>query len=135
MILIVNGKPISEEATDLQITNALYSLSNKKDTLILSKDNMESMRSKGIPTSGFVLEYQGGPIGENYKCVNSSLSIEQVAKAFKNYLAQNEKWKTDLSWEKATFSPIGRNSGGKIVNILTLLGLAAYFIWKYFFSA
>ena len=135
MLLLVNGKPISEDASNVQITNSLYTITGKKDTVVLSKNNVQFMQSTGTPASGLALEYQDGPIGENYKCVNSALSIEQVAKAFKNYLAENKNWKSDLSWEKTTFSSISKASNGKIINILTGPGLAGYLIWKYFFAS
>ena len=60
--------------------------------------------------------------------------VQISAKAFKYYLAQNDKWKTDFSWEKAKLRLPEIKSKGKIVNILYGLAVAGYLIWKYFFS-
>lgn len=135
MELIVNGKKINDPVSNRLITDSIYTLTEKSKSFILSKNEVEYMRSSGTATTGFVLEYYDGSLDGHFKCANTNLSTEQVAGAFKNYFAQNDKWKTNLSWEKASLSPLAGKSSGKIVNILSGLALAGYLIWKYFFSS
>ena len=56
----------------------------------------------GEGDNGFVLEYRDGSGDKHYQCFNVSpglQGLEDVTKAFIDYLHSNEEWKTPFEWE------------------------------------
>lgn len=137
MILNVNGEDLDVKVTGSIIEQKLKSLTNEGESfLILSKSFLTYMQTNGSFKDGFVLEYQIDNTDQHYKCITEPLTNEQVVKAFKNYLAGNDKWKTDLIWEKEIIPNDNENnyeSSTSYTVILALIGAAI--VWYLIKSA
>ncbi len=101
MELRVNGKLISANPDAQIIARSLRDLTGEGDSFaILSKDKMSYIQTSGSPLEGFILEYQDGSLDQHFQCLSESLDLEKVTKAFAFYLQEDQKLKTDFTWEK-----------------------------------
>lgn len=129
MKLNVNGDDLDIIVSEKIIEDKLKSLSTKDDSsfLILSKNEMSYIQTSGDFEAGFILEYQENDLDFHYSCVTQPLTNVQVVKAFKDYFNQNNKWKTELSWERESLAPVNST---KLVPILVFIILViAGVIW------
>ncbi len=96
------------------------------------------IQTSGGPEYGFILEYRDGSEEQHYSCSNFELTADEVIWAFRSYLANDGKWKTDLEWEPQVFdySPSGQSSDSNIGAGIAVLGVAVavVLVWKFFFA-
>ncbi|MGI9323854.1 MAG: hypothetical protein ACR2PZ_01450 [Pseudomonadales bacterium] len=113
MYLDVNGVRTADRPGNDHLREAVESLDGKGDSfVILSQDEMSYIQAAGDPTSGYVIEYQDGSLDEHYCCNTASVGTEDLVLTFQSYLAQDDRWKSVLSWKKeevgAASVPVGR---------------------------
>jgi hypothetical protein len=133
MELIVNGESLAGLVSDRQIEESLRSLTGDGDSFaILARADQTYIQTSGDPHNGFVLEYRDGSEEEHYSCSNVDLTIDKVVGAFQSYLANDDKWKSDLEWEPHTFDYSGGAGIGKKIAAAVGLILAMAVVWGIF---
>ena len=102
MKLRVTGEPFSDAVTATQIDEALALLTGEtgEGFAILSETEMVYMQAEGWPEVGFGLEYQEGSLETHFRCTKESLTLPEVARAFKQYLRGDSSYKQELPWEQ-----------------------------------
>lgn len=135
MELIVNGESRTGLISDRQIEASIQSLTGDGDSFaILARSDQVYIQTSGDPQNGFVLEYRDGSEEEHYSCSNFNLTAEQIIRAFQSYLANDNKWKSDLEWQPQVFDYSGGSNLGK--RVLTAVGLILTIatVWNFFFA-
>ena len=131
--LNVNGDKLRGLVSDRQIEEAIESLTGDGESFaILARAEQVYIQTAGDPANGFVLEYRDGSEGEHYACANPELTAEQIVWAFQSYLADDDKWKTELEWQLHDFNYSREAGTGKKVVIVIGLRIAAAAAWKLF---
>lgn len=132
MELIVNGETQTGLVSDRQIEESIQSLTGDGDSFaILARAEQVYMQTSGDPQNGFVLEYRDGSEEEHYSCTNSQLTAEQVVWAFQSYLANDDKWKSDLKWQSHDFDYSGGTGKGRNIILVVGLILLGAVIWGF----
>jgi len=133
MELIVNGEKLAGLISDRQIEESIRSLTDDVDSFaILARSDQVYIQTSGDPHNGFVLEYRDGSEEEHYSCTNFELTAEQVIRAFQSYLANDDKWKSELEWQPQVFDYSGGAGTGKKVAVAVGLILMLAVVWAFF---
>ena len=133
---IVNGKTLEEPVTAELIARSIHSLTSDGDSFaILARDDQVYIQTSGGPRDGFVLEYRDGSESEHYTCTNASLTAEEVVRTMQHYLANDGRWKTDVTWESLAFDAAGGSNGKVLVFAVFVLLVGAWLTWKLFLVA
>ena len=131
MELTLNGEIVDRDIDDALIDESLQSLSEDDSFMILAKDEMTYMQTTGDPGNGFILEYQEGSMDEHYSCAHPVLGLSEVSRAFKQYLHGDERWKSDLRWEKEGYGKAGAGITFRQIFLLLAIFLVVLFVWGY----
>lgn len=133
--LNVNGDKLPGLVSNRQIEEAIESLTGDGDSFaILARADQVYIQTSGDPSNGFVLEYRDGSEAEHYSCANFELTAEQIIRAFQSYLADDDKWKSELEWQSQVFDYSGQVNTGKKVAIVIGLIIAAAAAWKFYIA-
>ena len=127
MELIVNGEKLAGLVSDRQIEEAIHSLTGDGDSFaILARADEVYIQTSGDPRNGFVLEYRDGSDKDHYSCSNFNLTAEQIIRAFQSYLADDDKWRSELEWQPQVFDySEGAGKGKKVAVAVGLILIAA----------
>ena len=127
MELTVNGEVLNAQIDDDLIDHSLAQLVGEGDSfLILAKDDMTYLQASGDPKHGFILEYQEGSLEHHYSCIEPSLGLPELSRAFRWYLHGDGRWKTDFRWEQQS---LHGGTVGKGTALIVVLILAALIVW------
>lgn len=135
MELIVNGESLAGLVSDRQVEESIRSLTGDGDSfVILARADHVYIQTSGDPKNGFVLEYRDGSEEEHYSCSTFNLTAEQIIRAFQSYLADDDKWRSELEWQAQVFDYSGGSSKGKKIIIAVGLILTAAVVWAFLFA-
>ncbi|CAA9335187.1 MAG: hypothetical protein AVDCRST_MAG71-1962 [uncultured Lysobacter sp.] len=89
------------QPTAVQIADALARLAGGQDSfLILSRGEDEFMQAIGCARDGFDVEYRDGSQETHFQTSGPTLSLETTAQLLRHYLADDARWRTQVSWQR-----------------------------------
>ena len=96
MELIVDGEVASQTPDDAAVRR---SLETQQEFVNLARSEMDYIQAGGSSLEDFVLEYQEGDLEHHYRCIDP-LSLEKITEALLWYLHSDDRWRTNLGWER-----------------------------------
>lgn len=136
MQIQVTGQQFSDAVTEPEIDEALALLTGEggEAFAILSETEMTYMQASGWPEVGFDLEYQEGSLESHFRCTREPLTLQDVARAFKQYLRGDPSYKQELPWEQdeevaSMAAPKRQGASIQWVLILAVVALIILALW------
>ena len=89
MDLIVDGEVASQTPDDTAVRR---SLETQQEFVNLARSEMDYIQAGGSS--------QEGDLEHHYRCIDKPLSLEKVTEALLWYLHSDDRWRTNLGWER-----------------------------------
>ena len=99
MRLEVDGHILSTNPDDAAVRRALQT---QQEFVILATNEMSYMQAGGDADAGFILEYQEDDVEHHYESGDNNISLQKVTDALLSYLRSDDRWRTDLPWQRIT---------------------------------
>jgi hypothetical protein len=104
MKLQTEGHMHAVDATEREIQEAFLDDAGRGEFTILSRSDEVYMQAAGEGDGPFTLEFRDGDAQNHFRCVREP-SKSEVERAFLKYLAGDDSWRADFSWQKLEFKP------------------------------